>query len=120
MTFGMTFGTWLHTKLKGQLMGEDAYGNTYYKSNRVRPGGREERWVVYNGEPEASKVPPEWHAWLHHTVNDPIPTPKQAWIKPHQANATGTDRAYLPPGHDNRGGTRERATGDYEAWTPET
>lgn len=116
----MSFGTWLHTKLHGERVGEDAYGNVYYKSKRIRSGGREERWVYYKGEVEASKVPPEWHAWLHHTVNEPIPTPPRPWIKPHQANPTGTDRAYLPPGHDLRGGERERATGDYQAWSPET
>ena len=116
----MTFGTWLHTKLHGERVGEDAYGNVYYKSKRMRSGGREERWVYYNGEAEASKVPPEWHGWLHHTVSAPLETPKQPWIKPHQANLTGTDKAYLPPGHDARGGQRERATGDYQAWKPES
>ena len=116
----MTFGTWLHTKLRGEQVGEDAYGNVYYKSKRGRSGGREERWEIYRGEPEASKVPPEWHGWLHHTVNAPIETPKQTWIKPHQANMTGTDKAYLPPGHDQRGGERAKATGDYQAWKPES
>ena len=27
-------------------------------------------------------------------------------------------RLRLPPGHDLRGGKRERAAGDYEAWQP--
>jgi len=116
----MNLGTWLHTKLKGERVGEDAYGNVYYRSKRLRFGGREERWVYYKGEPEATKVPPEWHAWLHHTTNEPIPTLARAWIKPHQPNATGTELAYLPPGDDRRGGQRARATGDYEAWKPES
>ena len=120
MALTTTFSTWLLTKLRGERVGEDAYGNVYYKSGRVRSGGREERWVIYKGEAEASKVPPEWHAWLHHTVNAPIETPDRAWIKPHRPNATGTVDAYLPPGHDLRGGHRERATGDYQAWTPES
>src|ERR1700757_3957113 len=99
----MTFVTWLHTKLRGERVGEDAYGNVYYKSKRMRSGGRQERWVIYRGEAEASKVPPECHAGLHHPVDAPLETPKRPWIKPHQANATGTDQAYLPPGHDLRG-----------------
>jgi len=114
----MSFGNWLHTKLYGELVGEDAYGNTYYKSKRMR-GHRQERWVIYKGETEASKVPPEWHAWLHHTVDAPLEGPARAWQKPHQANLTGTAQAYMPPGSDQRGGQRAKAADDYQAWTPE-
>src|SRR3954466_4008920 len=78
----MNFGTWLHTKLHGEKVGEDAYGNVYYKSKRKRFAGREERWVIYTGEAEASKVPPEWHAWLHHTTDAPLSAPMRSWQKP--------------------------------------
>lgn len=115
----MNFGTWLHTKLKGERVGEDAYGNVYYKSKRIRAGGREERWVYYKGEAEASKVPPEWHAWLHHTTDTPIQTVLRPWIKPHQPNPTGTTKAYLPPGADH-GGRQPTQSSDYEAWTPDS
>ena len=115
----MTFGTWLYTKFRGEKVGEDAYGNTYYRGKKVRAGIREERWVIYKGEAEASKVPPEWHAWLHHTVDAPITTPTHPWEKPHVPNLTGTAQAYLPPGHDQRGGKRAAAGGDYVAWTPD-
>jgi NADH:ubiquinone oxidoreductase subunit len=114
----MTFGTWLHTKFHGELVGEDAYGNVYYKSKRMR-GNRQERWVIYKGEPEASKVPPEWHAWLHHTTDAPLDAPKRSWQKPHQPNLTGTEHAYLPPGANQREGHRAKAADDYQAWTPE-
>ena len=125
----MTIGTRIMTMLRGELVGTDAFGNRYYrdKSRRKleRGGGRfsrEKRWVIYNGEPEGSRVPPEWHAWLHHTVGD-IPAdggkPKYAWQKPHQPNLTGTPDAYRPPGSLVRGGHRAPATGDYEAWKPE-
>jgi len=117
----MSFGTWLHTKLHGVKVGEDAFGNVYYRAKkRKRFGNREERWVLYNGEAEASRVPPEWHAWLHHTTDAPIATPARPWIKPHQQNLTGTVEAYYPPGHDLRGGQRAKASGDYQAWTPES
>jgi NADH:ubiquinone oxidoreductase subunit len=83
---------------------------------------KERRWVIYNGEIEASRVPPEWHVWLHHT-SDEIPPeggpPRQPWQKDHQPNLTGTGHAYRPPGHTLKGGRRDRATGDYEPWTPE-
>lgn len=125
----MTIGTRIMTWLRGELVGTDAFGNRYYrdKSQRKleRGGGRfsrEKRWVVYNGEAEASRVPPEWHAWLHHTV-DEVPQDadrlKYAWQKPHQPNLTGTPDAYRPPGSLFRGGHRAAAAGDYEPWKPE-
>jgi len=123
---GATLGTRLLTWLRGELVGADDYGNRYYRLKGGKPrrlgGGRfsrERRWVIYNGEPEGSKVPPEWHAWLHHMVNE-VPQPRQRypWEKPHQPNLTGTPQAYHPPGSVLRGGHRPRATGDYEPWTP--
>jgi NADH:ubiquinone oxidoreductase subunit len=122
-----TLGTRLLTWLRGELVGTDAYGNSYYRLKNDKPTGRgggrfsrERRWVIYKGEPEGSKVPPEWHAWLHHTVDEvPGAWPHYAWEKPHQPNMTGTPQAYHPPGSVLRGGHRARATGDYEPWTPE-
>jgi NADH:ubiquinone oxidoreductase subunit len=124
----ITLGTRLLTWFRGELVGADGYGNRYYRergSRPVRRGGgrfsREKRWVIYEGEPEGSKVPPEWHAWLHHTVDD-VPRPdrqRHPWEKPHQPNMTGTPLAYYPPGSILRGGRRPPATGDYEPWTPE-
>lgn len=115
----MSIGTWLYTKVFGERVGQDDYGNVYYRrAKRLRAGVREERWVMYRGEPEASKVPAEWHAWLHHTVDAPIEAPTRPWQKPHQPNLTGTAQAYLPPGHDARGGQRAKSGGDYVAWNP--
>ena len=115
----MSFGTWLFTKLHGEHVGTDAFGNRYYIDRRTKGRKRERRWVMYKGSPEASKVPAEWHAWLHYTVAEPLPTPEdKPWVREHQANLTGTPGAYLPPGHDRRGGVRAPATGDYEAWQP--
>ena len=116
----MNIGTWLFTKLRGRLVGTDAFGNRYYEERRQRSAAlRRRRWVIYAGQPEASTVPPEWHAWLHYTTNAPLPeTGRRVWQKPHLANVTGTALAYRPPGHDYEGGHRARATGDYEAWTP--
>lgn len=114
-----TLGTLLHTWAKGKLVGQDPAGNRYYQERRPAKGRRTRRWVVYEGGVEASKVPPEWHAWLHYTSDEPLTgTLRPTWLRPHEANQTGTARAYLPPGHDRRGGRRERAAGDYEAWRP--
>lgn len=113
------FGTRLQTWLSGVEVGKDQFGNRYYRERKTPPGVRERRWVIYAGEPEASAVPPEWHIWLHHTADAPIPEQSplhKSWQRPYQPNQTGTNAAYFPPGHD--GGKRAKATGDYEAWTP--
>lgn len=115
----MNIGTWLFTKLRGRQVGRDAAGNIYYEESRPRAGLRTRRWVAYAGTPEASEVPPEWHAWLHYTTDAPLPEDaRRPWQKPHQPNATGTAQSYRPPGHDYVGGQRARSSGDYEAWTP--
>jgi NADH:ubiquinone oxidoreductase subunit len=121
-----TLGTRLLTWLRGELVGTDSYGNSYYRLKRDKPTGlgggrfsRERRWVIYRGVPEGSKVPPEWHAWLHHTVDTvPGPRTRYAWEKEHQPNLTGTPLAYRPPGSLLRGAHRARSTGDYEPWSP--
>ena len=69
----MTFGTWLFTKMRGEFVGSDAEGNRYYQDKKTIAGLRRKRWVIYNGEAEASRVPPEWHGWLHHVVAEPPP-----------------------------------------------
>ncbi len=123
---GINFGTRLVTWLRGELVGRDGQGNRYY---RIKRGGtvhddslrRERRWVIYKGEVEASRVPAEWHAWLHHTTDEIPPEggpPKQPWQKEHERNLTGSTEAYRPPGHMLKGGRRDKATGDYEPWTP--
>lgn len=113
---GQTAGTRLWTWRKGELVGEDTQGNCYY---RERDGDR--RWVIYAGPVDASRVPPEWHGWLHHTV-DELPTeslhPHKQFEKPHQPNLTGTPAAYRPDGSILASGERPKATGDYEAWSP--
>lgn len=114
----LRFVTWR----RGQLVGKDALGNRYYRSSKVAPGGREKRWVVFDGgKSEATRVPPEWHGWLHHTFKEPPgdTSPfRRPWQQPPEANPTGTGHAYLPPGHPLRGSHRAKATGDYEPWTP--
>ncbi|MBK0397989.1 NADH:ubiquinone oxidoreductase subunit NDUFA12 [Limibaculum sp. M0105] len=114
---GQTLGTRVYTARNGQLVGEDEAGNRFYQS---RDGKR--RWVIYNGEAEASRVSPDWHGWLHHTFDDApssTPLPRKAWEKPHVPNMTGSAEAYRPPGSVLTAASRPRATGDYEAWQPE-
>lgn len=115
-----TLGTRLKTWLTGKLVGEDKYGNRYY-TGKPRPGyARPQRWVIYKGMAEASKVPPEWHGWLHFMTDTPLDEAnRRPWQKDHVPNLTGTRAAYHPPGSVLGGGQRRRAVGDYEPWSPE-
>jgi NADH:ubiquinone oxidoreductase subunit len=116
----MTIGTRLFTLWKGRLVGTDEFGNRYYRERGPRRGATPRRWVLYNGAEEASRVPPDWHAWLHYTAHEPPDknAPRRPWQKDHLPNRTGTTEAYRPPGHDYEGGRRDSATGDYEPWRP--
>ena len=111
---GQCFGTQLWTSRNGKKVGEDAQGNVYYHN-----ADDSRRWVIYDGDNEATRVSPEWHGWLHHTWDEP-PTaenlPRKTWEKPHQQNLTGTMDAYAPAGSIRRKAPEERT--DYEAWTP--
>ena len=116
----MTFGTWLFTKMRGELVGTDDQGNRYYQDRRVIPGRRRKRWVIYNGEAEASRVPPDWHGWLHHTTNAPPPAnglPREPWQKEHERNLSGTALAYRPPG-STLVTSGDKPKPAYEAWRP--
>ncbi len=115
-----TIGTWLKTWLSGTQVGEDQFGNRYYRGRGRKGYRRERRWVIYKGEDEASRVPPLWHGWLHY-VSDDVPDGhalQHNWQQPHQPNMTGTAEAYRPPGSLVATGQRAPATADYEPWSP--
>lgn len=117
----MTLSTRIFTWLNGEFVGTDIYGNRYYRGRRLNRHGRERRWVLYKGVAEASKVPPEWHAWLHAMSDTPLTegvARRRPWQQEHVPNLTGTGAAFVPSGHDNRGGRRAAATGDYQPWSP--
>ena len=72
---GATIGTALNSLFTGEHVGTDAQGNKYYRARKRRPAsqpfaGTERRWVIYNGANDASRVPAEWHGWLHHSYDD--------------------------------------------------
>ena len=112
---GQTLGTQLFTWRNGVKVGEDSQGNVFYRTE-----DDSKRWVVFNGEAEASRVDADWHGWLHRTWDEPPserPLPHKPWEKPHQENLTGTPLAYAPPG-SIRGAEPEEQR-DYEPWVPE-
>ncbi|MGH1375119.1 MAG: NADH:ubiquinone oxidoreductase subunit NDUFA12 [Alphaproteobacteria bacterium] len=107
---------------RGKKVGKDQMGNTYYEAAPIKGYKRPRRWVMYKGRPDASLIHPEWHGWIHHQTNT-VPDSedesfRQSWQEPHKPNMTGTNQAYRPPGHLLAEGEREKATGDYEAWRP--
>ncbi len=110
-----TLGTQIFTARNGMKVGEDAAGNVFYETR-----DRKRRWVIFNGEMEASRVTPEWHGWLHHTFDQPptlVPLKRKAWETSHQENLTGTPSAYAPAGSIRKPDPVARR--DYEAWQPE-
>lgn len=118
-----TFQIRLFTFFRANKVGTDADGNQYYTRPARKGLPRDRRWVIYKHDVEATRVPPEWHGWLHHQT-DRIPDAENVkhyqkkWQKEHRPNLTGTTLAYRPPGHVLEGGKRDKASGDYEAWTP--
>ena len=124
---GATIATAFNSMLSGEKVGSDVQGNRYYRAKKPYPkghpfAGRERRWVIYNGANDASRVPAEWHGWLHGAF-DGVPEsnlpPPRIWETDFTPNQTGTAAAYRPAGALERGGQRARATGDYESWSPE-
>jgi NADH:ubiquinone oxidoreductase subunit len=119
---GATIGTLIDSWRHGEQVGTDAQGNRYFRAKMKAANGRERRWVIYEGANDASRVPPEWHGWLHGSF-DGVPEsnlpPARIWEVDYTPNATGTAAAYRPQGALERGGVRARATGDYEAWSPD-
>lgn len=129
-------GTLLYTTMAGIKVGEDSFGNQYFRSRKEadpRKGRTQKRWVLYAGEPEATKVPPEWFAWLHYTAENPLPSVcdqplpnvsfnRYVWQKPHLPNLTGSEAASIPPGYGLNlmvQGQGDKTSPTYKAWTPE-
>ena len=111
---GQTLNTQFWSWRNGLKIGEDSTGNRFYQNH---DGSR--RWVIYEGDVDASRVSPEWHGWLHQTYQDPptvAPLPRKPWEEEHHENLTGTTMAYVPTGSLRK---KQRVLrSDYEAWTP--
>ena len=120
---GATIGTRFTLMKRGVFVGEDEFGNRYYEARDAKDSydGRKRRWVLYKGYAEPSKIPPDWHGWMHYTFDEPpteAPLKRKAWEKDHQPNLTGTAAAYRPKGSVLGNQHRPQVTGDYDAWTP--
>ena len=105
-----TVGTFLYTLFTGKFVGKDQFGNKYYINSKGK------RWVIYKNNVESSKIPPEWHAWIHFIVrNKPTYDKKKfSWQKEHEENLTGTKRAHKPPG--SLSSNLKKNIKKYETW----
>ncbi len=63
---------WVTLSSGARKVGTDQSGNRYFAARPRKGYAHERRWVIYKGTPEATKVPPEWHGWLHHQT-DAVP-----------------------------------------------
>tara|TARA_B100001248_G_C27380856_1_gene456866 strand:- start:49 stop:402 length:354 start_codon:yes stop_codon:yes gene_type:complete len=88
-----TFGTFLKTLFTGKYVGKDDYGNKYYTNSK------DERWVIYSSDIEATKITTDWFLWMHKTI-DKVPDKdnqkKHKWQIDHSSNKTGTIDSYKP------------------------
>ena len=87
-----TFGTFLKTLFFGKYVGSDEYKNKYYQSKK------NERWVIYANNIEATQITADWYLWMHHTI-DKAPENKDIkhlWQKKHQENQSGTSNSLKP------------------------
>ncbi len=119
-TLGTSFTLW---RRKARLVGEDEQGNRYYEEAAPSASdGRSRRWVIYHGVAEASRVPADWHGWLHHTFDAPpteAPLRRREWEKDHLPNMTGTPLAYHPKGSLAQADAGASVGEIYEAWSPD-
>ena len=120
-TFGTQFWTWMY----GEFVGEDEFGNRYY---RTRGGkidktlGFERRWVIYNGYTEASSgaaVLARLAASHRRHAADAgklqaasVAETAPAELDRYAGRATVHPDRRLPPG------AGRRRPGDYKAWNP--
>ena len=103
-----TLGTRLQTIFSGKFVGKYEFGNKYYENKK-----KNKRWVIYNGEIEATKIPVQWQSWIHSIKNKIEEThelKKYNWQKKHLSNQTGTDKAYTP--QKNQDATKKK----YKSW----
>ena len=107
-----TLGTFIYTLFTGKLIGCDQFGNKYYSNSKGR------RWVIYKDNIESSKIPPDWHSWIHFLkINKPSNEEKKfLWQKQYEENLTGTTRAYKPEGSLTSG--LKKNMKKYEIWKP--
>ena len=107
----MRFITNFLIKRSSNLIGKDEFGNEYFEHKK-----NNKRFILYNGQAEASKIPPNWHGWMHYTT-DKKPTNKTSrkysWQKTPIPNLTGTKNSYSPKNKES-----SKSSSNYQSWNP--
>lgn len=95
-------------------VGIDEFGNKYFEE-KIAKNSAKKRFVIYKGIVEPSKIPSEWHGWIHYS-QDKAPvnsnTNKHPWQKIHLPNLTGKIIKKA------KKTTRKKVSSDYESWQP--
>lgn len=95
-------------RLTSRQVGEDEFGNRYFQNKAGK------RFVIYNGIAEASKIPADWHGWIHYSYQEPPSASKKfSWQKIHIPNLTGTKNAYSP-----KNSPSSKTSSSYSSWDP--
>ncbi len=105
--------------LGSKFIGTDEYRNRYYESKQADYLGRKKRFCIYSGTVEASKIPSNWHNWMHYSSHEEIKQKKPFWAKSHTPNVTGTDYAFQPNRHTQNnihGKSFIDSNTSYQAW----
>jgi len=118
----MNFTNRIKIFLSCNKIGDDEFGNSYYEEKRQSLNDKKKRYVIYNGIIESSKVPSEWHHWLHYTSEAPpinnITIKKYSWQKIHLPNLTGTNHFYSPSNNSKKS-EGKKINKSYQSWNPE-
>jgi NADH:ubiquinone oxidoreductase subunit len=116
----LKFMTSISLYFTARLVGTDEYQNKYYESKRKKDSfGRKQRFCIYHGTVEASKIPAKWHAWVHHCTEVPLEYSHMFWFKSHTPDVTGTPYAFMPNKHTQfniHGKYFINKSKDYTAW----
>ncbi len=95
-------------RITSNLVGTDEFGNQYFENKTKK------RFVIYKGIVEPTRIPAEWHGWIHHSYTElPSSAKRYSWQKIHIPNLTGTKNANFPK---NFPSSKTRST--YNIWTP--
>ena len=105
-----TIGTFVSTLFTGRYVGKDEFGNKYYTNSKKK------RWVIYKNRVESSKIPPEWHMWIHFLKQKaPLQEAKKFdWQIKYEENLTGTEKAHQPSG--SLKSNSKKSMKKYETW----
>ncbi len=107
-------------KFSCNKIGIDEFGNSYFEQKSSPSISiKKKRFVIYRGQVEASKIPSQWHRWLHYTCDEVpvnINTHKNSWQKIHLPNLTGTTYQHSPINTETK--KRKAVSCDYESWKP--